>query len=107
MQKHEIIMKDKGLSLMELLAFGALISSTDPVSCLAIFPRLQVDPTLFTLILGEYVLIFRLIELCHGSLSMPMCHGYHIEGSYRVVHFRANAGLVFFYRILQYTISLA
>ena len=29
-------------------------------------------------------------------LSMPKCHGYHIEGwllSYRVVHWKANAGL--------------
>jgi len=47
--------------------------------------------------LDAYVLM--LIELCHGYLSMPMCHGYHIEGSYRVVHWRA---LVFFYRVLQY-----
>ena len=47
------------------------------------------------------------IELCHGYLSMPRCRGYHIEGSYRVVYWRANAGLVFFYRILQYIISLA
>ena len=26
--------------------------------------------------------------------SIPMCHGYHIAGSYRVVHWRANAGLL-------------
>ena len=25
---------------------------------------------------------------------MPTCHGYHIDGSYRVVHLRANAGLL-------------
>ena len=27
-------------------------------------------------------------------LSMSMCHGYHVEGSCRVVHLRANAGLL-------------
>ena len=33
-------------------------------------------------------------------LSMPKCHGYHIEGwllSYRVVHWKANAGLLLSY----------
>jgi len=42
--------------------------------------------------------------------SMPMCHGYR---SYRgllsisALEWRANAGLLLPYRILQYTISLA
>ena len=43
-----------------------------------------------------------LIELCHYHFSTSMCHGYHI--SYRLVHWRAP---IFFYRILQYAISLA
>ena len=44
-----------------------------------------------------------LIELCQGYLSVPMCHGYHIEGFHRVVHWRANAGLL----LSHPTISLA
>ena len=48
-------------------------------------------------------MLIMLIELCHGCLSMPMCHGYHIEGSYRVVHWRASAGLLLSYP----TISLS
>ena len=28
---------------------------------------------------------------------MPVCHGYHIEGPYRVVHWRANIGLLLSY----------
>jgi len=44
------------LSGMELVAFGALISSTDPISALAVFGNLRVDPQLFYLILGEALL---------------------------------------------------
>jgi hypothetical protein len=36
-------------SFAEALTFGALISATDPVSTLAIFAELRVDPTLFYL----------------------------------------------------------
>lgn len=44
------------LSLAECLTFGALISATDPVSTLAIFQQLRVDPQLFYLVFGESVL---------------------------------------------------
>ena len=46
-----------------------------------------------------YVLMFieLLIELCHCYLSMPMCYGYYIEGSYRVMHWRAIVGLLLSY----------
>lgn len=40
----------------ELLAFGSLISATDPVSTLAVFQVKQVDPQLFYLVFGESVL---------------------------------------------------
>jgi NhaP-type Na+/H+ or K+/H+ antiporter len=40
----------------ELLAFGALISATDPVSTLAVFQEKRVDPHLFYLVFGESVL---------------------------------------------------
>ncbi|DAZ92540.1 TPA: hypothetical protein N0F65_012770 [Lagenidium giganteum] len=44
------------LSIAEGMAFGALISATDPVSTLAIFQELRVDPTLFYIVFGESVL---------------------------------------------------
>eukprot|EP01041_Mallomonas_annulata_P006584 gene6584-13318_t len=44
------------ISLMEALSFGSLISATDPVSTLAVFSDLRVDPTLFYLVFGESVL---------------------------------------------------
>ena len=43
-------------SVIECVAFASLISSTDPVSTLAVFQSLRVDPTLFYLVFGESVL---------------------------------------------------
>ena len=43
------------LSIMEALAFGSLISATDPVSTLAVFSDLKIDPGLFYLVFGESV----------------------------------------------------
>lgn len=44
------------LSIMEGICFGSLISATDPVSTLAVFTELKVDPTLFYLVFGESVM---------------------------------------------------
>jgi NhaP-type Na+/H+ or K+/H+ antiporter len=43
-------------SLIELLCFGSLISSTDPISTLAVFQAKKVDPQLFYLVFGESAL---------------------------------------------------
>lgn len=42
-------------TFLELMAFGALISATDPVSTLAVFSSKKVDPHLFYLVFGESV----------------------------------------------------
>jgi NhaP-type Na+/H+ or K+/H+ antiporter len=44
------------ITFMEALCFGSLISATDPVSTLAVFSELKVDPHLFYLVFGESVL---------------------------------------------------
>jgi NhaP-type Na+/H+ or K+/H+ antiporter len=44
------------LTLVDCFEFGALISATDPVSTLAIFHDLGVDPNLFALVFGESIL---------------------------------------------------
>lgn len=41
------------LSVMEIVAFAALISSTDPVATLSIYMERKVDPTLFYIVFGE------------------------------------------------------
>ena len=44
---------DINMSFMECLSFAALISSTDPVSTLAVFSNLKVECNLFYLVFGE------------------------------------------------------
>ena len=52
---------------------------------------------LFQIIASEYVVVrglilYEYIELCDISLPLYACHGYQV--SYRVVHWRANIGLL-------------
>lgn len=44
------------LSLMEIIAFAAMISSTDPVSTLSIYTERNVESNLFYLVFGESIL---------------------------------------------------
>lgn len=44
------------LSLSESMVFGSFLSATDPVATLAIFQALNVDSTLYMLVLGESIL---------------------------------------------------
>lgn len=48
----------EGLSLgiIECLIFGSTLSATDPVTVLAIFNTLKVDPKLYSVIFGESLL---------------------------------------------------
>jgi hypothetical protein len=70
------------ISLLELIAFSSLMSSVDPVSALAVFSKLGVDPELYYLLLGESlfndaicVTVFRSASkyvhvLCSSSLCL-------------------------------------
>jgi len=44
------------MSLLDSMIFGALLSSTDPVTVLSIFQTLKVDPKLYAVIFGESIL---------------------------------------------------
>jgi NhaP-type Na+/H+ or K+/H+ antiporter len=56
-------------SLTELLVFGSLISSTDPISTLAVFQAKKVDPQLFYLVFGESALNDALAIVMFDSFS--------------------------------------
>lgn len=56
-------------SLIELLCFGSLISSTDPISTLAVFQAKKVDPQLFYLVFGESALNDALAIVLFDSFS--------------------------------------
>ena len=44
------------LGIVECLLFGSTLSATDPVTVLAIFNTLKVDPKLYSIIFGESLL---------------------------------------------------
>lgn len=54
--RYEVLGFKTPLTYIESVCFGALISSTDPVSTLAVFSSLHVDPQLYYLVFGESVL---------------------------------------------------
>jgi len=56
-------------SLVEILCFGSLISSTDPISTLAVFKAKKVDPQLFYLVFGESALNDALAIVLFDSFS--------------------------------------
>lgn len=56
-------------SLKESCAFGAFISSTDPVAVLAIFKELNADVTLYTLIFGESIFNDAIAIVMYKSFS--------------------------------------
>ena len=72
-----------GLTLAETLTFGALVSATDPVSVIAVFSELRVDPKLFYLVFGESVMndavgivlfktFSKFVGYSHGAASLAI-----------------------------------
>jgi NhaP-type Na+/H+ or K+/H+ antiporter len=56
-------------SLKESCAFGAFISSTDPVAVLAIFKEMNADTTLYSLIFGESIFNDAIAIVMYRSFS--------------------------------------
>uniref|UniRef100_A0A0G4FFJ0 Sodium/hydrogen exchanger n=1 Tax=Chromera velia CCMP2878 TaxID=1169474 RepID=A0A0G4FFJ0_9ALVE len=59
------------LTLQQAFAFGALISSTDPVSVLAIFKEMRADPTLDVLVAGESLLNDAIAIVLYKAIIEP------------------------------------
>lgn len=69
-------------SFMERIAFACVLSATDPVSTLAIFTNLKVDPALYYAVLGESVLndavaitAFRIASRLAGATDLTYMDG--------------------------------
>lgn len=56
-------------SIQESLAFGSLISSTDPVAVLAIFKEIDADINLYTTILGESIFNDAITIVLYNTVS--------------------------------------
>lgn len=61
------------LSFLDSMIFGSVLSATDPVTILAIFNQLKVDPKLYSVIFGESILndavsivMFEYVEMKEG-----------------------------------------
>ncbi|XP_019512497.1 PREDICTED: sodium/hydrogen exchanger 9 [Hipposideros armiger] len=63
-------LKSGDFHFTDCLFFGSLISATDPVTVLAIFHELHVDPDLYTLLFGESVLNDAVAIVLTYSISM-------------------------------------
>ncbi|XP_044740864.1 sodium/hydrogen exchanger 6 isoform X2 [Chrysoperla carnea] len=59
----------QGFTFLDTLYFGALISSTDPLTVLAIFHDLHVDVNLYALVFGESVLNDAVAIVLSGSIQ--------------------------------------
>jgi sodium/hydrogen exchanger-like protein 6/7 len=57
------------MSFLDCLEFGAILSSTDPVTVLAIFHQVGVDPSLYAIIFGESMLNDAVAIVLSGSIS--------------------------------------
>ncbi|KAI9340664.1 Sodium/hydrogen exchanger family-domain-containing protein [Zopfochytrium polystomum] len=80
-------------SLLDCMIFGAVLSSTDPVTIIAIFHQLKVDPKLFAIIFGESILndsvaivLFSTLSQFHGK-EMTLFSLFHGVGSFLFVFF--------------------
>ncbi|KAG0141039.1 hypothetical protein CROQUDRAFT_664372 [Cronartium quercuum f. sp. fusiforme G11] len=94
----------EGLSLgiIECLLFGSTLSATDPVTVLAIFNTLKVDPKLYSVIFGESLLndavaivMFETLSHFHGE-KISILSFFHGVGIFLLVFLTSMAlGVVF------------
>ncbi|CAH7685561.1 Sodium/hydrogen exchanger family-domain-containing protein [Phakopsora pachyrhizi] len=94
----------EGLSLgiIECLLFGSTLSATDPVTVLAIFNTLKVDPKLYSIIFGESLLndavaivMFETLSHFHGE-KVSILSFFHGVGIFLLVFLTSMAlGVIF------------
>ncbi|KAJ3129248.1 monovalent cation:H+ antiporter, CPA1 (nhx1) [Physocladia obscura] len=57
------------LTFLDCMIFGSILSSTDPVTIIAIFNQLKVDPDLFAIVFGESMLNDAVAIVLFGTLT--------------------------------------
>ena len=75
------------MGFLDTLYFGSIISATDPVTSLAIFTDLNVDPMLNGLVLGKALLYFVVMVVTgriRGVPSSPSSDGCSIFPSVKI-----------------------
>jgi sodium/hydrogen exchanger-like protein 6/7 len=90
------------LTIVECLIFGSTLSATDPVTILAIFNQLKVDPKLYSIIFGESLLndavaivMFETLSQFHGE-KIHLLSFFHGTGIFLLVFFSSMAlGVIF------------
>ncbi|KAJ2451525.1 monovalent cation:H+ antiporter, CPA1 (nhx1) [Coemansia sp. RSA 2336] len=65
-----------GFSLLDSLLMGTILSATDPVTILAVFEQLRVDPKLFSIIFGETVFNDAVAIVLFATLSSLRAAGH-------------------------------
>lgn len=85
-------------TVLESLAFGALISSTDPVAVLAIFKEMDTDVNLYTLIFGESIFNDAISIVMYNTVSEA--HSRDIPYTDEILISGARFLLVFFGSVL-------
>ncbi|GAA5966385.1 hypothetical protein JCM21900_003245 [Sporobolomyces salmonicolor] len=90
------------LTIVECLLFGSTLSATDPVTILAIFNALHVDPKLYSIIFGESILndavaivMFETLSQFHGE-KIHVLSFFHGVGIFFLTFFTSMAlGVIF------------
>ncbi|KAL4616831.1 sodium/hydrogen exchanger 9-like [Arapaima gigas] len=103
---------DGDFGLKDCLFFGSLMSATDPVTVLAIFAELRVDPDLYILLFGESVLndavaIVLTYAISTYSMSTVEASSFFLSAGHFLLVFIGSFGIGFSFTIVTALISFS
>ncbi|KAI9594030.1 Sodium/hydrogen exchanger family-domain-containing protein [Syncephalis fuscata] len=73
------------MSATDCMGLGAIISATDPVTILAVFQQLGVEPNLYAVILGESMLNDAVAIVLYGTINQFRGHELHMTNIIRAI----------------------
>ncbi|RHZ46791.1 hypothetical protein Glove_606g123 [Diversispora epigaea] len=81
------------LSFLDSMIFGSVLSATDPVTVLAIFQSLKVDPRLYSIIFGESILNDATAIVLYETLKQYRGESFHLYNIIQgILYFLFNFG---------------